>query len=276
MLTVRRLCLACLLVTLPGAAIAYEREQVADSPGVYLFWQSRVITYYINSKGYSLLPLSEVAGAIRRSFFSWASPSCTDIEFNFSGYETITKTNLVLAQNEQPDHKNLIIWHEDRWPPEGVTDPSLNEKIPAITTLIYDAKTGRVADADIDVNGFNYHWTTTDDLSAIDFDVQNSITHEVGHLLGLGHSPEAEATMYSTETKGETKKRSLEKDDTAGICFIYPFKGDTPVGAGQGTIRNDVQGGCSVVATGAASSSAALLPFTLLLVALLQRRRRSS
>jgi hypothetical protein len=47
------------------------------------------------------------------------------------------------------------------------------------------------------------------------------VTHEGGHLLGLGHSNVAGSTMEaSTQSNMETSKRSLEADDRAGYCAL--------------------------------------------------------
>ncbi|BDG07001.1 matrixin family metalloprotease [Anaeromyxobacter paludicola] len=53
-------------------------------------------------------------------------------------------------------------------------------------------------------------------------DVQNTVTHELGHVLGLDHPPLAGATMSATATPGETSKRVLAASDVAGICTAYP------------------------------------------------------
>jgi hypothetical protein len=50
------------------------------------------------------------------------------------------------------------------------------------------------------------------------------LTHEAGHFLGLSHSPDPTATMkavYSAASDG-TSFRTLEPDDVAGICDVYP------------------------------------------------------
>ena len=93
-----------------------------------------------------------------------------------------------------------------------------------------------------------------DGTSVADF--ENTLVHELGHLQGLDHTckdastpswevddtgaappactglsglPGAEiekianATMYNSATPGETKKRTPEADDIAGICAAYPL-----------------------------------------------------
>jgi len=265
----RRISLLLLLFFLPAHGEAYERQSVDGKPGVYLFWQNRNITYWVNRAGSADVSLQETLGAIKRATFSWAGPSCTDISFHFGGLETAQKTNLTIAESEPPDKKNLIIWHESHWPPQDATDPAITEQMAAVTTLIYDASTGVIIDADIDLNGYNFFWTTSDDGTKAATDIENTMTHELGHLLGLAHSPEPKATMFGNTSQGELDKRSLEQDDTSGVCFIYPFDDTTPQGGGQGTVKVDVQGGCAV---GGAARIGGLTPLALLL--LLARRRR--
>jgi hypothetical protein len=55
-------------------------------------------------------------------------------------------------------------------------------------------------------------------------DLQNILTHELGHWAGMGdlyESAAAEETMYGYSTEGETKKRSLEVGDITGISKLY-------------------------------------------------------
>ena len=88
-------------------------------------------------------------------------------------------------------------------------------------------------------------------------DLRNSITHEVGHLIGLDHPPNtprnAESTMFASAPACETKKRSLAQDDIDGICMIYPsgmpnqqcYPPDGP--AFKLVENNDGYSGCSAV-----------------------------
>ena len=54
-------------------------------------------------------------------------------------------------------------------------------------------------------------------------DYQNIATHEFGHSLGLGHPGDSctEETMYAYGSSGETKKRTLEAGDIAGVNELY-------------------------------------------------------
>ena len=55
-------------------------------------------------------------------------------------------------------------------------------------------------------------------------DVQNIITHELGHSAGMGdlyQSGCSQETMYGYSTEGETKKRDLNTGDITGIKKLY-------------------------------------------------------
>jgi hypothetical protein len=248
------------ILTLLGArtSLAYQRTEVDGVSGRYLYWASRTISYAINKNGCKDVLINEAVGAVQRSFYSWAAPSCNDLYFIYDGLVNDKKSNLTLGQDEGPDHKNLVIWRTT-WPPEGVTDASVTKEMPAVTTIIYNIDTGVIVDADIDLNAKDFFWTTTDDRTKTATDIQNIVTHEIGHILGLAHSKEKGSTMYESTSQGELDKRTLHADDELGVCTIYPFGQQSPKGAGQGKVPQDVQGGCSAAPVGGSQAALALL-----------------
>jgi hypothetical protein len=47
--------------------------------------------------------------------------------------------------------------------------------------------------------------------------------HELGHVFGLDHSAEPEATMAPDVAPGACEQRTLSDDDRAGYCASYPL-----------------------------------------------------
>ena len=67
----------------------------------------------------------------------------------------------------------------------------------------------------------DYAWSTSGESNKMDY--QNIATHEFGHAVGLGHPSDSctEETMYRFAESGETKKRTLEDGDIAGVNELY-------------------------------------------------------
>jgi hypothetical protein len=101
----------------------------------------------------------------------------------------------------------------------------------AITTTSYNPETGRILDSDIEFNTPSFIFSTVDsppcvggnfNTGCVATDVQNTTTHELGHLLGLGHSPSSGSTMSFRANPGELSKRVLDADSARFVCDVYP------------------------------------------------------
>lgn len=111
----------------------------------------------------------------------------------------------------------------------------------AITVLTFDREAGQILDADIVVNG-EHRFGVVDHMDSTDarraYDIQNVLTHELGHFLGLGEDyDDHSATMYAYSLPGETNKRDLNVRDTATIDHLYePIDAPEEVGCGGANI----------------------------------------
>lgn len=135
----------------------------------------------------------------------------------------------------------------------------MSRNVLALTTVIYDSNTGAIADADMEIVDWGgltgslhgsttgppdgWYWTCFDpstealcatygESGCAYMDLQNTVTHEVGHFIGIAHPCETErgdctaamapTTMYPSASPKETAKRSLDPDDVEAVCTIYP------------------------------------------------------
>jgi hypothetical protein len=250
-----------------------------------------------------------VIQAIHAAAAAWSKPAvaCTDLVLN------VTETEEAVAA-AAIDNVNRIGFRRDEWkkqPCDATKDmcaPYASAAI-AITTVTSNTRTGQILDADMEINAVNKKFVdiltdTTPHLGMDLHDLQNTVTHELGHLIGLDHtcwnslppdmkpiptdnmgipSPSCadnisqtirNATMFAQAVPRETEKRSLEVDDLLAVCDIYP------VGyQGVHTSNDDAKGGCAMSADPGGSGprggmEAGLMTMGLAFVLRLRGRRR--
>jgi predicted Zn-dependent protease len=79
-----------------------------------------------------------------------------------------------------------------------------------------------IDDADIYTNTkFSYTSSRETDGCSGEYDIDGIMTHEVGHVIGLGHSSVSGATMYPSVSACNFNNRTLESDDIAGKNDLY-------------------------------------------------------
>jgi uncharacterized protein (TIGR03382 family) len=180
------------------------------------------------------------------------------------------------------DGRPTVVFRDVRW--SDARGEPRDPGIIALTTVFYVDTPGylgdaTILDADVELNGVNYTFTT-DVTTAMPrlgtevADLENTLTHELGHVQGLGHTcwdhvrdtppldnrgqpipdcrgnlPQSilNTTMYPYPLMpGETSKRHLSQDDVNGVCDPYPLAGIPP------PCQQEIDGGCAVTPHGAA------------------------
>jgi hypothetical protein len=142
---------------------------------------------------YGFLPSapSFVNGPVIRAFNTWASAT----QFSFSQAQNYLNADLVIGF-----HRGS---HGDGFP--------------------FDGPGGTLAHAFAPTNGrFHYDADELWSIGAVPnaFDLQTVAVHEIGHLLGLGHSGITGAIMFPSVSAGVTKN-VLHADDINGIRVLY-------------------------------------------------------
>jgi hypothetical protein len=111
----------------------------------------------------------------------------------------------------------------------------------ALTTVTYSVRTGVIYDADIEYNAAGFLFTTVpsppceaghESVSCAAYDVQNTTTHEIGHVVGFDHVLNVNSTMAPTAVVGDTQKRIIDLGTQDGFCSTYP-RGQAPVPCDQ-------------------------------------------
>ena len=249
-----------MLAAVDVSAQEYTRV-TTDEDGPPIFWRGRFITYSIDLAGCPDTDMGQTRSAVVRSFNTWESQACTDIFFSYAGLVDDVEPNHF---TQEADGINLVMWLLE-WPEDWSPD-SL-----AQTSFVWNERTGEILDADIVLNGEHFYWTASSQTVT---DIENVLTHEIGHLLGFGHTSDPGSTMYDGYVEGETEKRDLDATDIRGLCEIYPAGRSTPDIPELGMDELELStGGCECSASPRSGLSDQSLLACLLVTLMLRLRR---
>ncbi len=184
--------------------------QYVTSTGAPVRWNRAEVSIAMDAGGTADVPGDLEFEAISRSMDTWNAVSCPHPLLKDGGRVSGVKPGSGTGQN-------LLIWWDD---PADWSTPEMDHVI-ALTTLYYDDRSGIVAKFDMEFADFAYDFTVTDVPTLARTDVENTVTHELGHVLGLDHSKHPDATMYYSASPGDTTKRTLSPDDITGLCAVY-------------------------------------------------------
>ncbi len=207
----------CRTTTVAVPANYNPQSRGCFTDGLYLFWKNACLSYSINESASTNIPLGDATRIIDGAFGIWPSSACANGKG--PGLAISNIGNAVCSEvryNDTGPNQNLVVFRDDGWP---YNDP--NSTL-GLTTVTFNALTGEIFDADMELNSSGRNLSTTDKVPANGFDLLSVVTHEAGHFYGLAHATDATATMYASYKPGTAALRTLTADDVAGLCAIYP------------------------------------------------------
>jgi MYXO-CTERM domain-containing protein len=270
--------------------------------GKFLSWASGCAQLYYDSAGTGELAGDTEFALIDEAVASWNSgvAACSYMNIATQGKK---------SSEVGKDFTNIVKFRDTKWCRPATAADAERCYSPAaagLTTVVFvddanSARDGEIVDADIELNGVDFAISnagaTGGDAPCLS-DLKNTLTHELGHFLGLEHTCLAsgdplrvddkgkavplcngnnepairDATMYNFQTCGETSKASLSPDDIAAVCSVYPLADDPGQCEGVG----GSSGGCCSVSASSSSPLAPVVPalWALGLLAFVARRRR--
>ncbi len=224
----------------PGTAHAFECTRLSGSNRANLVWPTRRVPWVLDRR--VLTEAGNQAASeldVIASFDAWNNVNCSDLTFE---YEGLVDDPVVGFDESSASNINAVVWVDSGWATEDMD-------VIAVTSLTVNQRTGVIADVDIELNGQWFAFTrAVGGCRGRTVDIRNTLTHEVGHMLGLDHPPEddryRETTMFGSASLCETKKASLARDDEDGICFVYPLGAATRRDCPTSFEEVDEGGGC--------------------------------
>ncbi len=243
----RGLLATCALVASSALAQGYVRTVASDTGGsvTCVAWGRRTLTYRVDAAGSAQTPGDTEFTALDSAFAEWQVLSTTCSDFTFTRGPRITAPKI----GRGTDADNVLTFREapcrTAAPPTAPchADGSCGNAFAcwdhsdgtiALTTLTYSTRTGLILDADVEFNAATYLFTTIsapacepgrEAPTCAAYDLQNTATHELGHVLGFDHVDAAASTMAPTAPLGETSKRRIDPGTADGFCFTYPARG---------------------------------------------------
>jgi Matrixin len=185
--------------------------------GIPLQWRQPCVSFDVQQGASSHIDFATADATLTQAFATWQQLACgggmPSIQVFDFGSVSCNKTEY----NQQAGNANILIFRDDEWPHDISGD---NTDVLALTTVTYDTVTGDIYDADIEVNTFDFTFTTGDSPGPDDYDLLSVLTHETGHFLGLAHSQTTAATMYRSYQG--IVMRHPQQDDVNAVCSAYP------------------------------------------------------
>jgi hypothetical protein len=200
-------------------ALAYLKLGIrVNDRTVTLRWTTQPVRYYVSERSAPGVSAQDFQTVVSRAFATWSAVDTAQTSSEFAGFTQappeIGDSMTVLGFANRPDLQRVL----------------------GATSFIVDTTDGAIVESDIFFNTA-FPWSVAPAGEPGRHDLEAIAVHEIGHLLGLGHSAigetevvpggrrvlGAEAVMFPIAfASGSIVGRTLKADDIAGLTDIYP------------------------------------------------------
>jgi hypothetical protein len=174
----------------------------------YAKWSSMPVTFFVNGNNADLSSAAATT-AIQVAMSVWSGAGTT-FRYQYGGSASDTATAY--------DNRNVVFFRN--------TTNGAN----IATTYSWWDSNNRLLDSDIIVWDANFRFFTgTSGCGGVSNAayLEDVITHELGHALGMNHSASTDATMYPSYGYCSQSFRTLANDDINGLKSLYPAAAPT-------------------------------------------------
>jgi hypothetical protein len=218
---VAALVLASIVIGLPAPAFAYLKFGVRIGDNLVNVRWNRSVSYFISERTAPGVSATDLRDAVGRAFATWQAVPTANVQSQLVGFTQ--------AEPGEEDGRTTF----------GFLDRPELDRVLGATSIILDASSGEILEADVFFNG-RFSWSTSAAGEPGRTDLQSVALHEIGHLFGLGHSAIGETEMVAGGRRvlgtgavmfpialsdGSIADRALQPDDRGGIADLYPRAG---------------------------------------------------